>query len=189
MRSSVRFGVFALFMALPALAIGCGGDDDDVSSKKVEVEDWVADMCKKAHDFDDAQTEAVQPLVEADETDSKELKSAIESLVREAGFATEDFVQDVERIGVPDIDGGDKVLAAFRQHQKDEQKILDKFLADVNKIDTKDKQYSEKVFDVLDDVEQNDLRDLLKAIDEGDVDDLIDLIDDDEDCSFIVFDS
>ena len=189
MRTGVRFGMFALFMALPALAIGCGGDDDDVNKQKVEVEDWVADMCQKAQAFDDAQTEAVQPLIEADETDSKELKSAIDSLVRAAGFAADDFVRDVERIGVPDIDGGDKVLAAFRQHQKDEQKILDKFQSDVNKIDQDDKDYADQVFNILDDVESNDLRDSLEEIDERDVDHLIDLIDENEDCSFIVFDS
>ncbi|MGE3073117.1 MAG: hypothetical protein AB7N24_03250 [Dehalococcoidia bacterium] len=190
MRPRVRFGLFALVLVLPAIAVACGGDDDDnVNKQKVEVEDWVADMCKKAQDFDDAQTEAVQPLVDADETDPEELKAAIDSLVRNAGFANEDFLRDVERIGIPDIDGGEKVVEAFREHQKDEQKILDKFQSDVNKVDLDEKDYADQVYEILDDVEENDLRDRLEAIDENDVDDLIDLIDENEDCSFVVFDS
>ncbi|MGE0599667.1 MAG: hypothetical protein AB7J35_05495 [Dehalococcoidia bacterium] len=190
MRTSVRLGLFAVFLALPVAVIGCGGDDDDdVNKQKVEVEDWVADMCKKAQDFDDAQTDAVQPLVDADESDPEDLKAAIDSLVRNAGFANEDFVRDVERIGIPDINGGEKVVAAFRQHQKDEQKILEKFKSDVNKVDLDEKDYADQVYEILDDVEDNDLRDLLEKIDERDVDDLIDLIDENEDCSFVVFDS
>lgn len=189
MCTSSRLRMLAVLTTLAAFAVGCGGGVGDSKTQKVEIQDWVAGMCLKAHDFDDAQTEAAHALAEADEDNPEALKKAIDSLVRDAGFALEDFVRDVERIGEPDIRSGSKVLDAFRQHQNDEQKILDKFKSDVNRLDQNDKKYREKVFGILNDVEDKDLRDRLEGIKQDDVDHLIGLIDTDMECSFIVFDS
>jgi hypothetical protein len=185
----LRGGLLATccLMALPLFA--CGGDDDDDAPVRLDPEDWVADICEKARKFDDAQTDAIQVLAEADEEDAKELKAAIVSLVRWSGFALEDFVRDVERIGEPDIDSADKLMDAFRAHEKQQKDILNTFKSDVDRIDTDDRDYAEKVFDVLADVEEIDFRDRLEELDDDDIDDLIDLIDEDPDCSFILFNS
>ena len=52
-----------------------------------------------------------------------------------------------------------------------------------------DDDFADELFDILQDVEEHDLRDRLEDIDENDVDDLIDLIDEDEDCASVLFSS
>ncbi|MBK7725729.1 MAG: hypothetical protein IPI33_10980 [Dehalococcoidia bacterium] len=118
---TVRSGAFVAIAAVSALGFACGGGG---SLEKVDAEDWVADVCDKAIDFDEASSDAIQPLAEADEDDAGELKDAIDDLVKDMTKAIDVFVEDIEDVGQPDIDGGDKVIAAIRDHAKDEKKAL-----------------------------------------------------------------
>ena len=59
---SFRSGAFAAIAAVASLGFDCGGGD---SLEKVDDEDWVADVWEKARDFDDAPSEAVEPLAHA----------------------------------------------------------------------------------------------------------------------------
>ena len=88
-----------------------------------------------------------------------------------------------------DVDALADRLAAIRDHAKDEKKALKDFKADVDKLDEDDDDFADQLFDILQDVEEHDLRDRLEDIDENDVDDLIDLIDEDEDCASVLFSS
>jgi len=183
---SFRSGAFAAIAAVASLGFACGGGD---SLEKVDAEDWVADVCEKARDFDDATSEAVEPLADADEDDSAELKDAIDEMVTGMNKAIDTLIEDVEDVGQPDIEGGDKVIQAFRDHAKEQKEILEDFQSDVNKLDEDDDDFADQLFDVLTDVDETDLRDELEDINENDVDDLIDLIDEDEECAAILFNS
>ncbi|MBK6318640.1 MAG: hypothetical protein IPF51_07665 [Dehalococcoidia bacterium] len=55
---TVRSGAFAAIAAVSALGFACGGGG---SLEKVDAEDWVADVCDKAIDFDEASSDAIHP--------------------------------------------------------------------------------------------------------------------------------
>ncbi len=188
MAAHVHPGIVWLAIALVALSVACGGDDDAASARpRLDAEDWVAAVCAKARDYDAAQSDAIRPLAEADEKDPEQLKEAIESMARNSQFAAEEFLGAVERIGAPDIPHADEVMDAFRDNEKEQKDVLDKFRSDVNELDTQDKRYVEYVLDLVGAVETQDFRARLEALDAADVDDLVDLIDIDVECSFILF--
>jgi len=186
MRLHLRFGLLAGLSALAALAVACGGD----SLEKVDAEDWVADVCDESVDFDADFADVAAELDVIDDGDPDEIKDAIDEFVDEATKLIDEFVKDVEEVGQPDIDGGAEVIKAFREHAKDQKKVLTDFRSDVGKLDDDDDDdFRDDVFDLLDDADEFDLRDRLEDIDENDVDDLIDEIDNDPDCSFVLFNS
>jgi len=181
-------GGFAL--TLPALAVAlasCGGD----SPEKVDAEDWVADVCDRAADFEEEFIDAGEPLNDIDDrSDPDEIKDAIDQFVEDASDIIDAFIKDVEEIGEPDIDGGSDVLKAMKEHADERKDILARFRDDVNDLDDDDEDdFRDGVFDLLDDVDDPDFRDRLEDIDERDVDDLIDMIDEDPACAGTLFSS
>ena len=185
MRLLFRTSLLATAASGLALLSACGGGD---SLEKVDAEDWVADVCDRALDFDDDIADAGSELDVLEDGDPDEIKDAIDQFVKEATKIIDEFVKDIEKIGQPDIDGGDKVVKAIREHAKQEKKVFTDFKKDVNDLDDKDDDdFRDDVFDLLDDVEDPDLRDRFEDINERDVDDLIDMIDDEPGCSDILF--
>ena len=59
--------------------------------------------------------------------------------------AIDAFVKDVEKVGQPDIDGGDKVIKAVRSHAKERKDILSGMKKDVNKLDDDDDEESAEI--------------------------------------------
>lgn len=187
MSTLLRRAILSATAMLLAFSVACGGGDAAPERQRLSAADWVADVCAKANDYDDAQSEAIRPLAEADEGDPAQLREAIESMVRNSQFAAADFLDAVERVGAPDIAHAEAVMDAFRAHEEQQREVLGRFKSDVNKLDTTDTRYNAKVLALVETVEHLDFRARLEAIGEADVDDLIGLIDADAECSFILF--
>ena len=185
-RLLLRTGLLAATAAFFALALSaCGGD----SLEKVDADDWVADVCDRAIDFDDDFANAGGELDVIEDGDPGEIKDAIDQFVEEAQDIIDEFVKDIEEIGQPDIEGGSDVIKAIRDHAKERKDIFSDFKNDVDDLDDDDEDdFRDEVFELLDDAENPDLRDRFDDINENDVDDLADAIDD-EGCGSILFNS
>ena len=186
MRPAELIRPMLLFAALPiaAIAIGCSGS----SSKKVELDDWVADLCDAAADFSNAADEASKPLDDADIEDTKEAKKAFAETLKLQKEAQKDFRSDFDKIGQPDIEDGDKVMDAFRDQFKANTDATDDIGKAVADIDD-DEDFLDAFFELADKFDTPDFREKLNdlAEDSDDVQDLIDAIDDDPDCSDTIF--
>lgn len=175
----------AVIAATPLFGLACGGGD---SLEKVDEDDWVADVCDVALDFQDDFLEAAGGLDVIEDGDPDEIKDAVDEFVTDGNKSIDRFVKNVEKAGQPDINGGDKVIKAFRDHAKERKDILSGFKKDVNKLDDKDDEdFRDGVFDLLDNLDDPDFRDRLDDINKNDVDDLVDAIDEDSDCSAVLF--
>lgn len=171
--------------ALP-LSVACGGS----SPEKIDADDWVADVCDAALDFEDDLAQSGEGLDVLEDGDPDEINDAIDEFADEVNGTIDDFVKEVEEIGQPDIEGGDKVIRAFRDHAKDQKGSISRFRDDVKELDDDDEDdFRDDVIELLDDTEDFDLRERLEDIDENDVDDLIDEIDADSQCSSALFNS
>ena len=188
MRLQIRSGVALVGLSSVTLLLAsCGGGD---SLEKVDADDWVQDVCDEAVDFDEDFARAGRDLDVIEDGDPDEIKDAIDEFVDEATSLIDDFVEAIEEVGEPDIDGGGDVIKAIRDHAKDQKGSLTGFRDDVNDLDDKDEDdFRDDIFDLLDDTEEFDLRERLEDIDERDVDDLIDSIDEDPACSATMFNS
>lgn len=180
-----RLGLLAT-LPLSSLLFACGGGSD----KKVDMEEWVADLCDAAADFDKASDKAGEAFLDADLEDTKEAKAAFKESVNDQKDAQKDFRSAFDKLGQPDIEDGDKVVKAFKERfDENDDQVADvaKAVAD---IDDKD-DFLEEFLKVADDFDTPDFREKLSdlAEDSDDVQDLIDEIDADEDCSSVIFDS
>lgn len=181
-----RIFVFgAVIAAAPLFSAACGGGG---GLEKVDADDWVADVCDAALDFEDDFLDATDGLEVIEDGDPGEIKDAIDEFVTDGNKAIDAFVKDVEKVGQPDIDGGDKVIKAVKSHANERKDILSGMKKDVNKLDDDDDEdFRDGVFDILDNLDDPDFRDKLEDIDENDVDDLIDSIDEDSACASVLF--
>lgn len=183
-RRSLAIGSLCL---LPVVFGACGGGS---SLEKVDADDWVADVCDAAIDFQEDFLDAASVLDVVEDGDPDEIKDAVAEWTKDGAKIVDKFVEEVEDVGQPDIDGGAEVIKAFRAHAKAQKAILEKFKKDVNKLDDDDDDdFRDGVFETLDDIDDPDFREELEDIDENDVDDLIDEIDDDAECASVLFDS
>ena len=186
MRFSIRTSLLGVIAAALPLSVACGGD----SIETIDADDWVADVCDAALDFEDDLANAGEGLDVLEDGDPDEIKDAIDEFTDEANETIDKFVKEIEGVGQPDIDGGRDVIDAIRDHADDEKGAIDDFRDDVNDLDDEDEDdFRDDVIDLLDDTEEFDLRDRLEDINENDVDDLIDDIDADSACSSALFSS
>jgi hypothetical protein len=184
-----RFGLLLAVIPASSFLAACGGGG---SSKKVDVDDWVSDLCDAAADFSKASDKAGETFGDADLDDTKAAKAAFKKSLDAQKKAQKEFRSDFDKIGQPDIENGDKVVKAFQ----DEFKAHDKQTEDVGKavadIDDDD-NFTDAFFDIADKFDVPDFREKLTAIaddsDSSDVQDLIDQIDADSDCSNTIFQS
>jgi hypothetical protein len=177
---------FAGLSSAALLLASCSGD----SLEKVDEDEWVQEVCDEAVDFERAFSRAGEDLSVVNDGDPDEIKDGIDEFVEAATSLIDDFVDAIEEVGEPDIDGGGDVIAAIRDHADDQKGALTTFRDDVNDLDDDDDDdFRDDVLDLLDDSEQFDLRDRFEDIDERDVDDLTDAIDEDPACSATMFNS
>jgi len=170
-------------MLLPALLVACGSD-----TKKVEVEEWVEDVCDLARASGEAEDEAFDDL-DLDFEDTEANKEAFLELIEKSDEARKDFRDGFADVGEPDIAGGADVVKAFKEQfeENDEQaKDLEEAIKDIddddnflNELDRIGEEVDERNF-------RGELEDL--ADDEDEVQDVIDLIEDDEECAEVLFD-
>ncbi|MEO8539290.1 MAG: hypothetical protein ABI577_06075 [bacterium] len=178
----------ALLAALPlsALTFACGGGGSD---KKVDADDWVADLCDAAVSFQKASDKAGEGFLDADFDNTKETKAAFKKSLEGQKKAQKDFRSDFDKIGQPDIEDGDKVVDAFHDQFKENDKLTDEIAKAVADISDKD-DFVTEFSKIADDFDTPDFR--AKMDDLGDKsDDVVDLvatIDDDTECSGIIFD-
>jgi hypothetical protein len=178
-----------LLLAVPIAALflaGCGGDS--ASSKKTDADDWVTqvcDMAKDSGDKTDAIFEDYSDLDLSEDGAKDDLLDAYGKVLKEWESLLSDFNKDV---GVPDIDKGKDVRAAFKTDLEENRDHLKTAISKIKKLDEGD-DFEDDVNNVFDDIDDNDLRDSLDDLNESDVDDLVSSIDDDSDCSALLFDS
>jgi len=185
-RFSVRTSLLDVIAATIPLSFACGGDNLD----KVDADDWVADICDAADDFNDDLERSAERLQVLGEGDPDDIKEAIDKFANDAKEAIDGFVKQVQDIGQPDIDGGGKVVQAIRNHARDEQRAIDDFRDEVNDLDIDDEDdFRDEVVKILSEGPDLDLRDRLEDIDEDEVDDLMGEIDEDSQCSAALFSS
>ncbi len=179
-----RILLLAAALPIASLAFACGSSD----SKKVDADDWVADLCDIAADFSEAADKAGAAFDDADITDTKESKKAFAETLKDQKQAQKDFRADFDKIGQPDIEDGDKVIKAFKEQfdaNTEATNDIGKAVADIDD----DEDFLEGFFKLVDKFETPDFRAELEdlADDSDDVQDLIDAIDDDSDCSSTIF--
>ena len=186
LNSFARLGLAAAVPLSSLILFACGGGG---SSKKVAVDDWVDDLCDAAITFDKASDKAGETFLDADLDDTKKAKAAFKESVEEQKKAQDAFRDDFNKIGQPDIDGGDKVVAAFKEQFKEHDKLTGDVAKAVADIDDDD-DFLEEFLKIADDFDTPDFREKLSEVaeDHDDVQDLIDKIDEDEDCSGVIFD-
>ena len=183
--SFARLGLAAAVPLSSLVLFACGGG----GSKKVAVDDWVDDLCDAAISFDKESDKAGEAFLSADFEDTRKAKAAFKESVEEQKKAQDDFRDDFGKIGQPDIDGGDKVVAAFKDQFKAHDKLTDDVAKAIAKIDDDD-NFLEEFLKIADDFDTPDFREKLSEVaeDHDDVQDLIDKIDEDPGCSSVIFD-
>ncbi|MBK9341553.1 MAG: hypothetical protein IPN07_00600 [Dehalococcoidia bacterium] len=179
-----RLTLLVALLPLGSLLFACGGGD-----KKVALDDWVADLCDAAADYQEASDKAGEGFLEADFEDTKKAKEAFAESLKDQKEAQSDFRSAFGKIGQPDIEDGDKVIDAFKE-QFDENDKLTKDIEKAIKAIDDDDDFLEEFLKVADEFDTPDFREKLDdlAEDSDDVQDLIDEIDDDEACSEAIFD-
>ena len=182
-----RFGLAAA-LPLALFASACGGSSS--SDKKVDADDWVADLCDIAIDFDKAGDEAGEEFRDADLADTKEAKEAFAKSLDAQEEAVDEFRSEFKKLGQPDIEDGDKVVEAFEQHFDDNDDFTSKLADAVADIDEGD-DFVEEFTAIIDDNTEPDFRETLGDVagDGDDVQALIAEIEDDADCAEVIFDA
>lgn len=170
-------------LPLAALITACGG-----GTKKVAAEEWVDGLCEAAADFDKARDNAGAAFEEVDFTDTKAAKEAYADANAEQKDIQKDFRSAFDKLGEPDIKGGDKVVKAFEAQFKENDEKTDRVAKLVKDMDD-DADFVEEFLKILDDVGEPDFRGRLEdvAADYPEVDDIIGLIEDDPDCARVIF--
>lgn len=183
-KSVARAGLLAVLPISSLVLSACGGGGD----KKVNADDWVANLCDAAVSFQKASDKAGEKFGEADFSDTKKAKAAFKESIDKQKDAQKKFRSDFDKLGQPDIDGGDKVVSAFKDQFKENDKQTDEVAKAVAKIKDDD-DFTDKFFDIAADFDTPDFRAKLEDLsdDSGDISDLIDSIDQDSDCSAVIF--
>ncbi len=178
----LKRGALGCLLAIPLLLIACGGGDGP-SSEKVDVEDWVDDLCAAGVDFTEASDATFEDLVEIDLTEDG-AKDDIVKVFEAQKDALDDFEAEVNEIGTPDIDGGSDVMKAVSANFDARQKYLDDFIKMVKGVD-EGRDFEDDLNEGAEDIDEPDtFLDRLEDIDEPDVEDLIDLLGENPDCAF-----
>lgn len=187
MRQTALVGrVMLLVAALPLAAFiaACGGG----GAEKVDAEKWVDALCEAAADFDKARDNTGAAFEEVDLTDTKGAKEAYAGAIGEQKDVQKDFRAAFDKIGEPDIKGGDKVVKAFEEQFKENDAKTDEVGDLVAGIDNDD-DFVEEFLKIIDNLEEPDFRGRLEKVanDYPDVDEIIDLIEKDPDCTRVIF--
>lgn len=178
-------------IVLSALALlagaGCFGGND---AKKVDAEDWVDDLCKATDDLDEAETEAFfdyDSLFDVEDVDGEEVRDALLDYVEAYNEALDDFVDELDEIGEPDVREGGKLLAAVREFVEEERKSVDRAGRRAKELDEKGQDLAEAVDEIFFDIKFADLLELFDDSGSPDADDVIELIDEDIACAGFLF--
>lgn len=177
----------ATFLALVPFLSGCGGG----GTKSVDPEDWVADVCDRFIEFDDATVELGDKFMEIDFSETEDAKKQLLALFGEMKKEFNSLESDFKKIGQPDIKSGSDVREAFLAHFDLSRKDIDGAIKGIKALDTDTKDFEADVAEVFLDVEDEPFRDAIEKLADkkDDVWEVIDLIDEDPDCASVVLDS
>lgn len=168
-----RWLSLALLGSLVApLLLACGG-----GTKKVDAEEWAADFCGATQDFVAADDDLEAEFDKIDFDDDKAMDEFV-ALLKDRQKAFEEFQDEVDGLGQPDIDAGEDVVKTVKEALDDYRDYMEKVIGIVE--DEND------LFDALDaaseEEEPEGVRERLAALEDNDVDDLIDAMDEEDDC-------
>ncbi len=182
-RLSVALATTAL--ALVPVLSGCGGD----GAKSVDAEDWVADVCERFIEFDEAGNEVAEDFMDIDFDDAEEAKKDVLSFLAQMRKEFNSLEDDFNKLGQPDIDGGSAVKDAFLANFKSGNKDLDGAIKKIKALDTDSRDFQGDVSEVFDEIEDENFRDVLEKLADkkDDVWEIVDLIDEDPDCAAVIF--
>lgn len=175
-------------LAFSSLVVACGGGDGDA----VEMDQWVADVCDLALDYKpeldalDAEFDSVEP-----ETDTVAGHEKLIELLEKARDIQDDLVGEFKKLGKPDIEDGEAVVAAFVDNFEEEGAELDRIIAEMKKLDPESDEYFFALLAVFFSAQESEsVRDRLDTLaqDNQDVEDLIAAFEADPECARIVFD-
>jgi len=181
-----RLTLLVSVILLPSLLFACGGG----GKKAVALDQWVEDLCDAAADFEKASDRAGAEFDDADFEDTKEAKKAFATAIDEQKDAQKDFREAFDKIGKPDIEGGDDVIKAFEEQFDENDELTDDIAKKIEDIDD-DEDFLEAFLAIADDFKEPEFRTRLEDVadDNDEVDDLIEAIEDDEDCAATIFNS
>lgn len=180
---SRRLMLLSAALSLAAIITACGGD-----ANKVEAQEWVDALCEAAADFDKARDNTGSAFEEVDVTDTKAAKEAYAEANSEQEDVQQDFRAAFDKIGEPDIKGGDKVVEAFEAQFKENDELTSEVAKRVEDIDDS-ADFVEEFLKILDEVDEPDFRGRIEDVagDYPEVAEIIALIEEDADCARVIF--
>lgn len=184
------FAPAAAFVCGALFLAACGGDDGG-GGKKVSAEDWTADVCGLAIDFNGKSDSLGSDLIDLD-FGKKGAKKDVLKILDELEKARSTFRKGFDKLGTPDIDSGKDVRAAFVKQFEENDKTFKDVKDKVNKLDEGSK-FGDQLMKVFQDAPEPAFRKRLQTIagnkKTADAGDIINLIDDDPECASVLFSS
>ncbi|MCC7366528.1 MAG: hypothetical protein IT303_19375 [Dehalococcoidia bacterium] len=178
-RPHPRLMTLAAGLTIASLLLSaCGGGDG--GGKKVDPDDWVADLCDLWVDSDDELNSIGEDI---DTTDKDSVLDVLDDAVNLSGNLRDDF----DDLGQPDIEDGDKVREAFQASLEHREEAFAEARDKVNDLDEDDDDFEDQVFEVFEEMPQSDLLDDLEELADNN-DDVADLVDEiNAECGDIIF--
>ncbi|MBE7520283.1 MAG: hypothetical protein HS107_13675 [Thermoflexaceae bacterium] len=172
-------------LALVPVLSGCGGG----SVKGVDSEDWVADVCDRFIEFEDAGIELGDKFMEVDFSEPEDAKKKLLALFNEMKKEFDSLEADFKKMGKPDIESGSEVREAFLANFDVNRKDLEGAIKGIKALDTDSKDIEGDVIEIFEDIEDENFRDVLEKLADkkDDVWEIVDLIDEDPDCAAVIF--
>ena len=111
---SKRLAGIVLVAVTALLAAGCGGSSDSASSDTTPTEQWADGLCSSITTWTSSLTSIVDTLKGGNLS-----KNSLTSAVDDAKSATETFTSDLEGLGKPDTEAGQKAKDSVDQLSTD----------------------------------------------------------------------
>ena len=102
--------MLAVLLLAVFVTVGCGGDDDSGSSDAPSTTEWAQGLCSAISDWTTSISSATGSL-QGDNLSEEGLKSAVDDVES----ATNTFVEDVQGLGTPDTEAGQKAKESVDQ--------------------------------------------------------------------------
>lgn len=185
MRIRLWFG--AAVMVAGGLLAACG---DDV--EKVDPEDWVDDLCGATQELSETEDDALTDYDDvflSDSTDGEDVRDGAIEYVDAYDEALGEFVDEIEKLGQPDIEDGKAVLEALRDFVEAEKEVLDAIRGEIEDLEEEDEDLALAVDDLIFEIDYQDFLEAIEDADSSEADDIAELVEENDDCAEFLFNS